>query len=269
MSQIKKPIASIIIVNYNNAKYLKKSLNSAIKQSFKNKEIIVVDDISNDNSLKILEKYKKKIKFYINKKKTNIGSYNQINSYYNGILKSKGKYLFLLDSDDYFKENKVEEIIKKFNESNSKKIIFDLPILKFKKKLVFKKFIQKSFILSSWPRFTPQSCISIERNYAIKIFKILKIKKYPTLWLDFRIATISFLYFKKIFIFDKYFTYYRQLNSSASKKYKTMSKNWWIRRGEAHEFFSNISKKLNKKSRLTLDELITKLVNIFIDQKSF
>ena len=69
MSQIKKPIASIIIVNYNNAKYLKKSLNSAIKQSFKNKEIIVVDDISNDNSLKILEKYKKKIKFYINKKK--------------------------------------------------------------------------------------------------------------------------------------------------------------------------------------------------------
>ena len=69
MSQIKKPIASIIIVNYNNAKYLKKSLNSAIKQSFKNKEIIVVDDISHDNSLKILEKYKKKIKFYINKKK--------------------------------------------------------------------------------------------------------------------------------------------------------------------------------------------------------
>ena len=69
MSQIKKPIASIIIVNYNNEKYLKKSLNSAIKQSFKNKEIIVIDDISNDNSLKILEKYKKKIKFYINKKK--------------------------------------------------------------------------------------------------------------------------------------------------------------------------------------------------------
>jgi len=80
MSQIKKPIASIIIVNYNNAKYLKRSLNSAIKQSFKNKEIIVVDDISNDNSLKILEKYKKKIKFYINKKKTNIGFYKQINS---------------------------------------------------------------------------------------------------------------------------------------------------------------------------------------------
>jgi glycosyltransferase involved in cell wall biosynthesis len=69
MSQIKKPIASIIIVNYNNAKYLKKSLDSAIRQSFKNKEIIVVDDISNDNSLKILEKYKKKNKVLYKQKK--------------------------------------------------------------------------------------------------------------------------------------------------------------------------------------------------------
>jgi len=87
MSQIKKPIASIIIVNYNNAKYLKKSLDSAIRQSFKNKEIIVVDDISNDNSLKILEKYKKKIKFYIKKKKTKIEFNNKINSNNNEILK--------------------------------------------------------------------------------------------------------------------------------------------------------------------------------------
>ena len=62
MSQIKNPIASIIIVNYNNAKYLEKSLNSAIKQTFKNKEVIVIDDISNDDSLKVLEKYKKKNK---------------------------------------------------------------------------------------------------------------------------------------------------------------------------------------------------------------
>ena len=266
MSQINNPLASIIIVNYNNAKYLEKSLNSAIKQTFKNKEVIVIDDISNDDSLKVLEKYKKKIKFYINKKKTNIGSYNQINSYYNGILKSKGKYLFLLDSDDYFKKKKVETIIKKFQETDSNKILFDLPVFKFKKKLVLKKFIQKSFILSSWPRFTPQSCISIERNYAIKIFKILNIKKYPTLWLDFRIATITFLYFKKIFIFHKYLTYYRQLNTSASKKYTTMSKNWWIRRKEAHEFFSNISKKLNVKNRITSDEVITKVVNIFINE---
>ena len=69
MDQIKKPIATIIIVNYNNAKYLEKSLNSAINQTYKNKEIIVIDDISTDNSLKILKKYKKRIKYFVNKKK--------------------------------------------------------------------------------------------------------------------------------------------------------------------------------------------------------
>ena len=47
--------------------------------------------------------------------------YNQIDSYYSGILKSKGKYLFLLDSDDYFKRNKVQSIIDKFNESKNLK----------------------------------------------------------------------------------------------------------------------------------------------------
>ncbi len=266
MDKIKKQIATIIIVNYNNAKYLEKSLNSAINQTYKNTEIIVIDDISTDNSLQILKKYKKRIKYYVNKRKTIYGSYNQIESYYTGILKSKGKYLFLLDSDDYFKKDKVKSVVDKFNCSKSVKILFDLPILKFQKKIISKKFVQKNFLFSNWPRFTPQSCISLEKNYAKKIFKILKMKKYPTLWLDFRIATVSFLQFKQIYIYDKYLTYYRQLNNSASKKYKTMSKDWWIRRNEAHEFFSNISKKLKIKNRVTLDKITTKLINIFINE---
>ena len=69
MSQTNKIKISIIIVNYNNAKYLKKSLESTLDQSYKNKEIIVIDDMSNDNSLEVLKKYKKKIKFYVTKKK--------------------------------------------------------------------------------------------------------------------------------------------------------------------------------------------------------
>ena len=46
-TQIKKPEASIIIVNFNNAKYLGDCINSILKQSYKNKEIIVVDDMRN------------------------------------------------------------------------------------------------------------------------------------------------------------------------------------------------------------------------------
>ncbi len=264
MSHNKSPLISIIIVNYNNAKFLKKSLNSAINQTYKLKEIIVVDDISSDRSVEILKSYKSKIKYFVNKKKTKYGSYNQINSYYKGFQKSKGKYIFFLDSDDYFVKNKVKCVINKFNEKPSKSVLFDLPIIKTKKKLIKNDFVQKKFYLSNWPRFTPQSCITVERNYAMKIFKTIKFKKFPTIWFDFRIATLYFLNFGKIVIFRKYLTYYRQLENSASKNFKTFSINWWRRRNEAHNFYSYLSKKLKIKNRLTLDKIITSIINFFI-----
>ena len=65
-----KPLASILITNYNKEKFLKKTINSCLKQNYKNKEIIFFDDKSNDNSLKIVQKYKKV--FLIKNKKKNI-----------------------------------------------------------------------------------------------------------------------------------------------------------------------------------------------------
>jgi len=260
-----KIIASILIVNFNNGKYLKKCINSVLNQSFKNREIIVFDDMSTDNSLEILRSFGKKIKFYINKTKTQHGSYNQMLTYYKGVKKTKGKFIFFLDSDDYFKKNKVEKLIKKFSEPKYEDIIFDLPTLKFKKKYKKFKFKQKKFLLSNWPRFTPQSCISIQRKYFNKIYKEICIKKYPTLWFDFRIAVISFLLKQDLPIYREYLTFYRQLNNSASKKYKTFSKNWWIRRDEAHKFYQYLFRKLhNKPKEKNFDQLITSFINFFI-----
>ena len=130
--QGKNYLASVIIVNYNNAPLLDQSIKSILNQTYKNIEIIVVDDISTDDSIKKLNKYKNKIKIVKNKKKTAHGSYNQINSYYNGYLKTKGKYLFFLDSDDFFKSNKINYLMDKFNKNNFD-LIFDLPIINIKK----------------------------------------------------------------------------------------------------------------------------------------
>ena len=188
----KNPLVSVIIANYNNAAFLDQCIKSILNQTYKNIEIIVVDDKSTDNSIDELYKYKNKIKIIKNKKKTRQSSYNQMNSYYNGYLKSKGKYLFFLDSDDYFKINKVKYLVNEFKKNNSK-LIFDLPILKYKKKIVFNKFKQKKFIFSSWPRFSPQSCISINKQYAKEIFKNLRVNKFESIWLDFRIAIYHFL----------------------------------------------------------------------------
>ena len=168
-----------------------------------------------------------------------------MNAYYRGFLMSKGEYLFFLDSDDYYKKDKVEVIMDEFNKKNLD-IIFDLPIWKYKEKLIKKKFKQKSFSLSNWPRFTPQSCISVKKKYAKEFFRYIKINKFETLWFDFRIASYSFLKNSKINMIYTYLTYYRQLDNSASKKFKLFSVNWWFTRNQAHNFIIYLEKKLKK-----------------------
>ena len=64
----KKNLVSILITNFNKGNYLKKTINSCLIQNFKNKEILVFDDCSTDNSLNILSKFKE-IRVVKNKKK--------------------------------------------------------------------------------------------------------------------------------------------------------------------------------------------------------
>tara|TARA_X000000950_G_scaffold275145_1_gene361100 strand:- start:4378 stop:5178 length:801 start_codon:yes stop_codon:yes gene_type:complete len=262
-TQYSNILATVIIVNFNNEKFLNSCLNSVLNQSHKAKQIIVVDDNSTDKSVEVLKKYKNKITLLVNKKKTKHGSYNQINCYYKGYLKSKGKYIFFLDSDDYFKKNKIKFVVEYFEKNQKLNLIFDLPILKFINKIVKKEFFQKKLFFSSWPRFTSQSCISVRRSYLKELFNFSKVKKFETIWFDFRIACYCFLKEGKINIFKKYLTFYRQLDNSASSKFKLMSKIWWYRRNQAHNFMSYLSKRLKKKDKFTLDKFLTKFVKLF------
>ena len=84
---------SVLVANYNNSIYLKRCIQSIKDQNYKKIEIIIVDDNSSDNSLELLKKYKK-IKLISNKKKTNIGSYDQMNAYRLAFLKAKGDIIF-------------------------------------------------------------------------------------------------------------------------------------------------------------------------------
>ena len=64
----KKEFISVIITNYNKEKYIKKTIQSIINQNYKNFEIIIFDDCSSDNSIKLIKKFKK-IKLIRNTKK--------------------------------------------------------------------------------------------------------------------------------------------------------------------------------------------------------
>lgn len=264
MKNFKNKLISIIVVNYNNSKFINKCIISLKKQSYKNIEIIFVDNQSLDNSIKKIKSYKN-IKLIINKRKTAFGSYNQIDSYYQGFLKSKGQIIFFLDSDDYFKKNKIKKIVTKFNNNKNYQLLFDLPIYMYGSQKKYYKFTQKNFLLSNWPRFSPQSCISIKRDYAKEIFKKVFIKSFPDIWFDFRIAIYSFLKFGSLHFVDEYLTIYRKSKNSATAKFSKFNKNWWIRRKQAFDCFDYFCKKNNKLNRFTLDKFITKFINLFLN----
>ena len=95
------------------------------------------------------------------------------------------------------------------------------------------------------------------------MFSVLKKKQFLSLWFDFRLATYSFLRNGNIVIIKNYLTYYRQLENSASKKFKTFSKNWWLRRKEAHKYMTFLNKKLKIKDKITIDLIFTKMINKF------
>ena len=143
---MKKNFVSILITNYNKCKYLKKTINSCLIQDYKDKEILVFDDCSTDNSLKILKKFKNITVVKNRKKKFKSAPLNQIHGLCQLFKISKGNIIFLLDSDDEFKKNKIIEINKIFKRNKKINFIQDTPFeALYKKKRLLKK--KKTFFL--------------------------------------------------------------------------------------------------------------------------
>lgn len=97
---LEKNLVSIIIPSYNRRKYLEEAIESVLKQTYENKEIIIVDDCSKDGTEEyITEKYRNntRIKFYKNKENSGAGVSRK-----NGYDKSKGNYIIFMDDDDYY-----------------------------------------------------------------------------------------------------------------------------------------------------------------------
>jgi glycosyltransferase involved in cell wall biosynthesis len=102
-----KSLVSIIVPVFNSEKYLKQAIDSALEQSWQNKEIIVVDDGSTDNSFAIARSFQShQIKVI---QQTNQGGCAARNR---GFAESKGEYIQWLDADDYLEPTKIEDQIK-------------------------------------------------------------------------------------------------------------------------------------------------------------
>ena len=258
---MKKNFVSILITNYNKSRYLKKTISSCLNQNFDNKEILVFDDCSTDDSLKILHKFKK-IKVIRNKKKKfKSGPLNQIYGLNELFKISKGNIIFLLDSDDMFRKNKLFEISKIFKKNKKINFIQDTPLISlFKKRMLLKK---KRYFFSIWPSFFPTSCITFERSFFQNFLKVLRKNEFPNLEIDARLSIYAHIR-KQFFLTKKCLTIYNYDENGISSKYKKFSKNWWKKRDEAFSYMIFLMKKFNIKLFLGPDFYLTKIINFFI-----
>ena len=114
----KLPLVSVILNCYNSAKFLKKSIKSVIAQSYKNWELVIFDNCSNDNTkLEVLKfKKNKKIKYFKSKKLVNL--YHARNL---AIKKTNGSLITFIDADDWWLKNKLKKqvnFLEKYKNSN-------------------------------------------------------------------------------------------------------------------------------------------------------
>jgi len=114
----KSPLVSVVITNYNYAKYLREAINSALNQTYQNKEVILIDDASSDNSREIYDKFSRKIK--IIKHLENRGIVFSRNEALNIV---KGKYICFLDADNYWESDYLAKICD-FAEKNNMDVVY-------------------------------------------------------------------------------------------------------------------------------------------------
>ena len=115
-----KDLITVYITNYNYGKYIDKCIQSILKQTYKNIELIIIDDGSSDNSKENLKKYEKikKIKIIYQKNK-GLNITNNI-----AIKVSTGRYIIRVDADDWLREDAISSLYKEIKKDKKIAMVF-------------------------------------------------------------------------------------------------------------------------------------------------
>jgi glycosyltransferase involved in cell wall biosynthesis len=117
------PLVTVIVPNYNHAKYLPARMESILNQGFQDFEVIILDDCSDDNSKEVIEQYRSHEKVScIEFNDRNSGSpFHQWNR---GVKLSKGSLIWMAESDDYCKLDFLEETVTQMKSYPSAGIVY-------------------------------------------------------------------------------------------------------------------------------------------------
>lgn len=209
------PKVSVIVPVYNVENYLKKCLDSLASQSFKDFEVIIVNDGSPDNSGKIIDEYTKKYSNFKGFVKEN-GGLSDARNY--GIKKAKGDYVALVDSDDYVDKNFLEKMYTKAIEDNLDIVVCDtINVYEDGNEQIIKSNLRysnsniKNYLLAP-----PTGCI---RLYKRKLLLKEGFKK-GILYEDLELVPGLVLETKKIGFLEEGLYYYLQRSGSIMKQAK-------------------------------------------------
>ena len=149
-----KPAISVIIPVYNAQDGIKRCVDSLLNQSFKNFEIILLNDGSKDNSLNILKEYELKYSFVRVIDKQNEGVAVTRNK---GILLAEGEYIMFMDNDDFVDSDYIETFYQAIHEKNLDLVIGGYKRVNQDNQIIFSQDIQQSewskyIIMAPWAK---------------------------------------------------------------------------------------------------------------------
>ena len=224
--EIEKEKVSIIVPMYNAEKFIGKTIESVLAQTYQNWEMLIMNDVSTDNSLAIVSVYAKKderIKI-VNTEK-NVGVVKGRNFL---IDLASGKYIAFLDADDYWHNKKLEKQIKFMKEKNASISCTEYTRVKENEEKINDVIIKEEISYNDMLKNNYLGCLTViydAEKIGKRYFKELEKNEDYVLWLEI-VKDVDIIYGLK-----ENLAYYRVLdNSRSSNKVKTAKVRWEIYR---------------------------------------
>ena len=224
--EIEKEKVSIIVPMYNAEKFIGKTIESVLAQTYQNWEMLIMNDVSTDNSLAIVSMYAKKderIKI-VNTEK-NVGVVKGRNFL---IDLASGKYIAFLDADDYWHNEKLEKQIKFMKEKNASISCTEYTRVKENEEKINDVIIKENIFYNDMLKNNYLGCLTVmydAEKIGKRYFKELEKNEDYVLWLEI-VKDVNTIYGLK-----ENLAYYRVLdNSRSSNKVKTAKVRWEIYR---------------------------------------
>lgn len=213
---------SIIIPVHNAEKFIGKTIESILNQTYKNWEMLIFNDKSKDNSLKIIKKYSEKDeRIKVVDSKENVGVVAARNKL---IEIATGEFIAFLDADDYWKQNKLEKQIKFMRKNNALISCTEYTRVTEDEKEINDIIIKEIITYEDMLKNNYLGCLTVIYNankLGKRYFKERKKNEDYVLWLEIVKET------KIIFGLKENLAFYRVLNNSRSSNKIKVAKDRW------------------------------------------